>query len=53
MCLHYIKQLLIEVADQSPQSHQYACVIVHRGKVISQGFNKFSNKFCFNGSYLL
>ena len=53
MCLSYIKQLLTKIAIQSPQSLKYACVIVHRGKVISQGFNRYSTKFSYNNSYLL
>ena len=53
MCLSYVEQLLTKIAKRSPQSLKYACVIMHRGEVVSYGFNRYTTKFSYNDSYLL
>lgn len=39
-----MEDLLLQVASKSDMNLQYACVIMHRNKVISTGFNYYDIK---------
>ena len=48
-----ITELLFTLASKSSLAHKYGCVIVHRNKIISTGYNRFKAKLYISGYSLL
>lgn len=48
-----IDKLMYETASKSTFAHKYACIIVHRNKIIATGYNRFTSKLYISGCCLL